>query len=363
MAQLVDETTSTGTLIRRYVNGINGNGTLGPISMTTASATYYYSGNIYGSVAAMASSSAATEWAYQYGPFGTARSTTKVDANAPANPIQFDSQYSDGNGLYNLRAREFDSSTGRFLSTDPVSPPLDDPYVSSYVYVNNQPTLLSDPSGQCTFCAWAGNVVMSGAEDVGNLALGADEGAVALGTGAVDFVVHYPTYFDAIRNGVAEGGWSYLGQLAAAPFEECANALANQDFRSIGRGCLKLIALADGTGEAADVAGNLASRLGPDAAALLRDESGSIRPPALTRWGWSGSASYRAAVSEIARGGNVESVGGTVPTQAEAEMLIQDAGGRVERIDDAHEPPNPHQYPHINYTTAAGVRGTVQIAP
>jgi RHS repeat-associated protein len=276
LAQLVDETTGTGTLIRRYVNGIDGDGAVGPISMAAPSATYYYSGDIYGSVADMTSSSAATEWAYQYGPFGTARSTTKVDANAPANPIQFDSQYSDGNGLYDLRAREFDSSTGRFLSTDPVSPRLEDGYVSSYSYANNQPTLLNDPSGQCTFCDWAGSVVVGGGEDLGNLALGAGEGAVALGTGAVEFVVHYPTYFDAIRNGVAEGGWSYLGQLAASPFEECANALANQDFRSIGRGCLKVIALAYGAGEGADVAGNLASRLGPDAAAALRDETGAI---------------------------------------------------------------------------------------
>jgi hypothetical protein len=51
----------------------------------------------------------------------------------------------------------------------------------------------------------------------------------------------------------------------------------------------------------------------------------------------------------------------TVPTQAEAERLIEEEGGTIERIEGPHEPPNPHQYDHINYTTASGVRGTVQI--
>jgi hypothetical protein len=93
----------------------------------------------------------------------------------------------------------------------------------------------------------------------------------------------------------------------------------------------------------------------------LGDETGAASLPFRTPWGWSGSASYRAAVGAVDQGATIEDVGGIVPTQSEAEQLIEDGGGTVQRIENAHEPPNPHQYPHINYTTSAGIRGTIQI--
>jgi len=87
----------------------------------------------------------------------------------------------------------------------------------------------------------------------------------------------------------------------------------------------------------------------------------SAENPVKTRWGWTGSPAYRGAVGEVGAGGTIESLRGIVPTQAEAERLIMDGGGTVKRVEGPHEPPNPHQYPHINYTTHAGERGTVQI--
>jgi hypothetical protein len=53
------------------------------------------SGDIYGSVADLKSSSGATEWNYQYGPFGTARAVNEIDTAAPTSPVQFNSQYTD----------------------------------------------------------------------------------------------------------------------------------------------------------------------------------------------------------------------------------------------------------------------------
>ncbi|NNN22581.1 MAG: hypothetical protein HKL80_11350 [Acidimicrobiales bacterium] len=91
------------------------------------------------------------------------------------------------------------------------------------------------------------------------------------------------------------------------------------------------------------------------------DETGSVSLPYKTPWGWSGSSSYRAVVNTVSEGGTIEEVGGIVPTQAQAEQLIENSGGTIQRIDDAHQPPNPHQYPHINYTTRNGARGTLQI--
>jgi hypothetical protein len=63
----------------------------------------------------------------------------------------------------------------------------------------------------------------------------------------------------------------------------------------------------------------------------------------------------------VDQGGTIEDLGGVVPTQAQAEQLIEESGGTIQRIEDAHEPPSPHQYPHINYTTSNGVKGTLHI--
>jgi hypothetical protein len=52
-----------------------------------------------------------------------------------------------------------------------------------------------------------------------------------------------------------------------------------------------------------------------------------------------------------------------MPTEAEATDLIKEGGGRVVRVDPPHEPPNPHNFDHINYTTANGAKGTVKILP
>ena len=46
---------------------------------------------------------------------------------------------------------KYDPATGSFVSTDPASPSLSDPYVSSYLYARNNPVLFQDPSGKdCT---------------------------------------------------------------------------------------------------------------------------------------------------------------------------------------------------------------------
>jgi RHS repeat-associated protein len=54
----------------------------------------------------------------------------------------------DTSGLYDMRAREYDPNTGRFLSQDPVAAAPADPYVADYVYANDNPVSRIDPSGQ-----------------------------------------------------------------------------------------------------------------------------------------------------------------------------------------------------------------------
>lgn len=79
--------------------------------------------------------------------------------------------------------------------------------------------------------------------------------------------------------------------------------------------------------------------------------------------GWRGDQGWRDAVKMVGKGGTIDNIGGQVPTQEEAETLIKESGGKVVRTEGPHDPPNPHTYDHINYTTESGTKGTIQIQP
>jgi RHS repeat-associated protein len=132
-----------GTTTRRYAYGLNA------ISQTTGSATSYYHHDLVGSVVELSDAAGAPTATYAYEPFGSVRSSSGTAAD---NPLRFTGEHQDPSGLYYLRARSYDPTTGRFLQTDPVSPALTDPSLSPYAYVGNRPTMLTDPSGMCFFC-------------------------------------------------------------------------------------------------------------------------------------------------------------------------------------------------------------------
>jgi hypothetical protein len=53
-----------------------------------------------------------------------------------------------------------------------------------------------------------------------------------------------------------------------------------------------------------------------------------------------------------------------VPTRAQAKQMIEDAGGKVIRGEETGHAPggnSPHTYPHINYETAQGMKGTIRV--
>ncbi|MFZ5643768.1 MAG: RHS repeat-associated core domain-containing protein [Bacillota bacterium] len=77
--------------------------------------------------------------------------------------------------------------------------------------------------------------------------------------------------------------------------------------------------------------------------------------------GWRGDKVWKNAVNSVKSGGTIESINGNVPTQQEAKDLIIEAGGIIDRIEGPHMAPNPHSYPHINYTTPNGKKGTIRI--
>ncbi len=125
--------------------------------MQTTAGRFYYHHDDLGSTAAITNAGGSVQWTYSYDPYGNERNSTKVDPTAPDNVEQFTGELLDPEtGLYDLRARLYDPATGRFLQTDPIAQGATDPALSPYAYAANQPTVLTDPSGESVACAQFG---------------------------------------------------------------------------------------------------------------------------------------------------------------------------------------------------------------
>jgi RHS repeat-associated protein len=147
-SSLALERDSTGALIRRYVYGVQ------RISLNTGSSAFYYHYDRLGSVVELTSDMGAVQRSYLYDPFGALRAETQESPNAPMNPMKYAGELLDpASGLYFLHARDYDSSTGRLLTIDPVSvinsKAIDESIGRSsyYVYVADRPSVLVDPTG------------------------------------------------------------------------------------------------------------------------------------------------------------------------------------------------------------------------
>ncbi len=142
LPRLALERDGSGSALRTYEYGLR------LLSMASGSGNYYFHGDAEGSIANLTDSTGQTEWTYSYEPFGAARSVTKNDPSAPANPIGYTGELSDSDSaLYDLRARNYDPVSGRFLSPDPRPAGQNDPYVSGYLYAAANPMRFVDPSG------------------------------------------------------------------------------------------------------------------------------------------------------------------------------------------------------------------------
>ncbi len=91
------------------------------------------------------------EESYRYAPYGEAYKQNHLEKahNQSVNPIRFAGRYLDSTSdLYSMRARDYDASTGRFLQTDPIECSSGSGCASSYIYAEDRPTALVDPSGE-----------------------------------------------------------------------------------------------------------------------------------------------------------------------------------------------------------------------
>jgi RHS repeat-associated protein len=147
LPQLALEQNGSGSTQRTYTYGAR------RLSTTSGSSTSYYHYDGLGSVANLTSSSGSRQWTYAYEPFGATHTEQRSGGSAPTNLMKFTGEYLDPTGLYHLRARQYDPTTGRFVSLDPV-PHVSRVQGSAYAYVLNQPTVFSDPSGATLEPIW-----------------------------------------------------------------------------------------------------------------------------------------------------------------------------------------------------------------
>jgi len=159
--QLATETDGSGSLVRNYMNG-----PLGAMSMLEGGAEYYFHHDTQGSITDVVKSNGVAQWKYDYRPFGTRRSTTKIVTTAPEQRLLYAGAYYDSDlSLYNKMQRAYDPSTGRFYQVDPASAPTSVPFASPYVYVGDQPELYTDPLGRCCDVGGAFSSVAGGVEN------------------------------------------------------------------------------------------------------------------------------------------------------------------------------------------------------
>lgn len=119
---------------------------------STSETTTYLQDDPMGSVSVVTSSAGAVDAHLYYAPFGDRIDLTGVPLSVSgAGTLRYgftDHEHDDESGLINAGGRMYDSTTGRFLTPDPVvSNVLDGQAINPYSYVKNRPLELIDPTG------------------------------------------------------------------------------------------------------------------------------------------------------------------------------------------------------------------------
>ncbi len=112
-----------------------------------AGAVFYYHHDSQGSPVGVTSANGAMHQRWAYDPYGTRVLGTTVGGAPASTPSYTGARYEASTGDLDLHARQYTPSTGRFDRPDPATRSLTTPYVSGYAYADNQPTVLTDPSG------------------------------------------------------------------------------------------------------------------------------------------------------------------------------------------------------------------------
>ena len=156
--QTIEELNGSGDMTATYIYGLE---RIDGILPGSSSETYYLD-NALGSVGALTNSSGTDLGNYAYDAFGQILSSP-VDT---PNPFAFaGEQFDPLTGLVNLRARQYDPSSGRFLAEDP-SGFTNGPNL--YVYVQGDPVNGLDPEGLSPYSITLSEINLTGTSEPGH---------------------------------------------------------------------------------------------------------------------------------------------------------------------------------------------------
>jgi RHS repeat-associated protein len=178
--------------------------------INTAGTTTYLLHDQQGSTTLLTDGSGAVVGTYNYIPFGA----TPTHTGTANTQLRYDGQYQDNeSGLYYLRARYYNPTTGQFITRDPLEGQTSQPYE----YAADDPIRLADPTG-----LGVGSLLHKVAGVAGDVALGA--GAVAIGSVLVlSAPVSVPVALGVAIGGSAAAATS-LAALGTEAVSDCANA-------------------------------------------------------------------------------------------------------------------------------------------
>jgi RHS repeat-associated protein len=192
---------------------------LGLTESSSSAFNYFYSLDGLGSVSNLTDAKGTVQETYSYDAWGNA--LTATGSAGTKNKFRFTGQALDpATGLYFLRARHYDPSSGRFLTKDPLGFSGGD--VNLYRYVRNQPTNLVDPFG-----LWTVSLGLTVNFNVGSLGINFSAGVVTDNGGNVGMYLstpyHYPNSVSSpgISGFGGNIGWSVAGSNAVGIFDLC----------------------------------------------------------------------------------------------------------------------------------------------
>ena len=141
-SQVLEEKDGSGTLLASYVYGRD------LIRGTNGSVDHYYHHDALGSTRMLTNASGAVSDTYNYDAFGNITGST---GTTPNNYLFTGEQFDPALDLYYLRARYMNPDIGRFITSDVFPGIISDPLtLHKYIYANNNPVNMTDPSGNFT---------------------------------------------------------------------------------------------------------------------------------------------------------------------------------------------------------------------
>jgi RHS repeat-associated protein len=139
---------TTGATGTRYYSAGTAAGAA-TLAVRTSSGLEYQFADPHGTSTLSIDASTMASTQRRYDPFGNLRQTPTPTA-WPDDKGFVNGVVDSADGLERLGARDYDPTTGRFVSADPLLNPSDPAHLNAYTYAENNPTTNSDPTGLYT---------------------------------------------------------------------------------------------------------------------------------------------------------------------------------------------------------------------